>query len=196
MVWLRLNRAQFGLVFLSAALLVGGVAILLLPDPALPQPGTPEARDARTVVFEEPLPSIANDPAIALVASNPFDASRQPPAVRRTTTSAQTGEDENAGAAPASFVLLGTVVNARGRDIAVIQGGQEGPGGATYHVGEEPLPGFRVTRITRNGATITGNGQTIELEIQKAAQTGPGRFIPGARPAGLEGGNDDEDDQE
>jgi len=164
------------------------VAVLLVPSPAMPEPTGPRPGAGAPPAFEAPLPAVANDPAAPLVESNPFDASRKPPAQRHTaTTSEVTDPDLQQNLGGANFLLLGTVMTLNGRDIAVIQTPGGTPGGTTFHVGEEPMPGFRVTRITRTGATIVGGGQTFELEVRKAGEEGAmdrgRRFGPGADQA-------------
>jgi hypothetical protein len=78
-----------------------------------------------------------------------------------------------------NFVLLGTVVSPNGRNIAIIQGNPTVPGGAAYHQGEEPIPGYRVTHIARDGATIEGGGQSIELKVQTTSQPGMPGVVEG-----------------
>jgi hypothetical protein len=36
------------------------------------------------------------------------------------------------------------------------------------------VPGFRLTRITRDGATVVGQGQTIELKVRRPGDPGAG----------------------
>lgn len=187
MIWLRLDRPQLVLVLLAVAFLVGAIAALVAPTPALPEPAVPSAREGATIEFEPPLFAVANDPTSPLVEGNPFDDSRQPPAQRRTTTSAQDEAaallaDQGVGV---NFVLLGTVVRGSGRNIAVIQGNPLTPGGGTYHIGDEVMPGYRLTRITREGATISGGGQAIVLEINTPQ--------PGAQAFDEEYGEEDEE---
>ncbi len=190
MIWLRLDKGHLALVLLSAGFLLGAIAVLLLPAPALPEAATRAAGQGFAATFETPLPAVANDPTSALVEGNPFDATRQPPAQRRTIMGSGTPEEGMQGT-PFNFVLLGTVITGTGRNIAVIQGNPAQPSGGTYHVGEEPVPGFRVTSITRNGATIVGQGQTIELKVRKAGEPGG----PGGAQFGRQGNaqNYDED---
>jgi len=173
MISLRLNRLQLALAFLASALFLAAIAVLLLPAGARPEPALPMPRQGEPIAFEPPLYAVVNDPESPLVELNPFDAARRPPARRRTTASAA----EEAAALlqpipPANFVLLGTVVAGGNLTIAVIRANPLLPGGANYHVGDEVLPGYRVTRITRDGATVVGQGQRFELTIQKP--------IPGA----------------
>jgi hypothetical protein len=191
-IWLRLDRGQLALVLLSTALFVAAIVVLLLPAPALPGPATHASRAGSPPGFDVALPSIANDPAGPLVDANPFDASRQPPATRRTTLGTEGGDEQ---AMPAAFTLLGTVITGNGRDMAVIRANPAFPTGATYRVGDEPLPGYRLTSIRRDGVTISGNGQLFELEIQKA---GEARAPQGLRGAGYQGdfGDVDEDQGE
>jgi hypothetical protein len=200
MIWLRLGRLQLTLVLASALLLVGAVAALVVPAPAPLAPSGASGSRGTPPSFEAPLPAVANDPAIPLVEGNPFDASRKPPAQRITSTRQAGSEDGSEQMGIANFVLLGTVITGNGRDIAVIQANGVAPGG-TYHVGEEPMPGYRVTRITRTGATLSGPGGSIDLEIQKPGQEGQAanpvrRFGPGAvgpQPTYNEGDVGDED---
>lgn len=191
MIWLRLDKGQLALVLFSAALFVAAIVVLLLPAPALPEPAAPTSRAGSPPAFEVPLPSMANDPAGPLVDAHPFDASRQPPARRRTTLGTEGGDEQ---AMPAAFTLLGTVVTGNGRDMAVIRANPALPTGATYRVGDEPLPGYRLTSIRRDGVIISGNGQLFELEIQKAGQA---RTPQGLGGAGYQGdfGDIDEDEE-
>jgi hypothetical protein len=179
MIWLRLEKGQLALVLLSAGCLLAAITVLLLPAPALPEAATAAPQPGAPPGIDIPFPAVANDPNPPLVEGNPFDASRQPPAQRRTTMG--TGTPEGEQLTPYNFTLLGTVITGNGRDIAVIQGNPAVPRGGTYHVGEEPVPGFRVTRITRDGATITGQGQNIELKVRKASDTGAGAGLQGGR---------------
>jgi hypothetical protein len=194
MIWLRLDKGQLALVLLSVGFLIGAIAVLLLPTPALPDAETRAAGNGAVAPFETPFPAVANDPASALVTGNPFDASRQPPAQRRTIMSSGNPEDGQPGT-PFNFVLLGTVVIGNGRDIAVIQGNPAMPQGGTYHVGEEPVPGFKVTGITRDGATLVGQGQTIELKIRRPGDTNP-RMNPQFGQQGNGQGYDEDMDDE
>jgi hypothetical protein len=191
-IWLRLDKGQLALVLFSVALFVAAIVVLLLPAPALPEPAPLTSRDGSPPAFEAPLPSMANDPAGPLVDADPFDATRQPPARRRTTLGAEGGDEQ---ALPAAFTLLGTVVTGNGRDMAVIRANPALPTGATYRVGDEPLPGYRVTSIRRDGVTISGNGQLFELEIQKTADF---HMPQGLQGAGYQGdfGDTDEDQEE
>lgn len=169
MIWLRLNRLQLALTALAVALLVAAVAVVLLPSPALPEAAVPTPNDVSAVSFEVPLYAIANDPESPLVSGNPFDASRRPPDRRYTAATAAEDTATTGGppVAPVSFTLKGTVVLPDGRNIAVIQGNPAFPQGANYHVGDEVMPGYRLSRITRDGATIEGHGLRFDLEIQK-----------------------------
>ena len=197
MIWLRLDRGQMALVALSAGFLIAAIAVLLLSTPALPVAESRSAGNGAPLTFETPLPEVANDPAAALVTGNPFDASRQPPAQRRTIMGSG-APDDGSQSTPFNFVLLGTVIIGRGRDIAVIQGNPALPQGGTYHVGEEPVPGFRVTSITREGATIVGQGQTIDLKIRRAGEPAPAGMNPqfGRQPnAGYDEDMCDDEDQ-
>lgn len=175
MIWLRLNRAQVALASMAVALLIGAIAALLLPAPALPRsPNATTVAESR-ISFEAPLPAIANDPASPLVERNPFNAARQPPEQRRTATSAaEAAALLEAAQQPVNLVLMGTVVTGTGRNIAVIKGDPASPTGANYHVGDEPLPGYRITRITRDQVTILGNGRNLELTVQKDVPPIPG----------------------
>jgi hypothetical protein len=171
MIALRLKGLQLALAGLAAALFLAAVTMLLLPADALPRAGAVRMGAPAVMTFDLPLYAVANDPESPLVERNPFDATRRPPAKRRTMTT----EEENAAALaeaqnpPPTFKLLGTVLNPRGRNMAVISGNPLVPGGSSYHVGDEVQPGFRVTRITRDAATIVGKGQRIDLTIQAAA---------------------------
>ena len=194
MIWLRLDRGQLALVLLSVGFLIGAIAVLLLPTPALPEAETRAGGNGAPAPFETPLPAVANDPASALVTGNPFDASRQPPTQRRTVMSSGNPEDGQQ-VTPFNFVLLGTVVIGKGRDIAVIQGNPALPQGGTYHVGEEPVPGFKVTAISRDGATLVGQGQTIELKIRRAGDTTQGMNPQFGRQGNVQGYDEDMDDE-
>jgi hypothetical protein len=193
-IWLRLDKGQLALVLLSAGFLLGAIAVLLLPTPALPKAETRTPGEGARPAFETPLPAVANDPASALVTGNPFDASRQPPTVRRTVMGSGTPED-GMQATPFNFVLLGTVITGTGRNIAVIQGNPSLPRGGTYHVGEEPVPGFRVTAITKNGATIVGQGQTIELTVRRASDAAAAMNPQFGRQGSVQNYDEDEEDE-
>lgn len=165
---LRLDRLQTGLAALAAALFAAAIAALVVPPPAASEAAPPARPAATPLEFSPPLYVLANEPESALVERNPFDGSRRPPVRRRTATSA---EEEAAllaeQAAPqVQLVLMGTVVVPSGRNIAVI-GGPFLPAGGNYHVGDEPLPGYRVTAITRDSATVVHEGQRIQLRLQE-----------------------------
>ncbi|MBA2565743.1 MAG: hypothetical protein H0V09_10020 [Gemmatimonadetes bacterium] len=167
---LRLTRIQLALTLAAIALFVAAIAILLLPQrvPTLAAPPSGgRSTSGAPLVFEPPLYVAANTVESPLVERNPFDNSRKPP-VRRHTPGTSVGDSAGAqSVAPPQFTLLGTVLVPGGRDIAVIQADPSTPGGVNYHVGEEPLPGWRLTRITREEVTVVGQGQRIDLRIQK-----------------------------
>lgn len=166
----RLDRLQTGLAALAAALFAAAIAALVIPSPAASVAAPPSRSDGGAVEFSPPLYVLANEPESALVERNPFDSSRQPPARRRTSTSAEEEEAallaQQEAAQAVQLVLMGTVVVPGGRNIAVI-GGPLLPGGGNYHVGDEPLPGWRVTAISRDAATVVHEGRRIELRLQE-----------------------------
>jgi hypothetical protein len=171
----RARTLQLALGTLAAALFLAAIAVLLVPGGELPQAAERRAAAPQPTALDPPLYAIANDPESPLVERNPFDGSRRAPTRRRTLTTAE----ENAAAAeaaqspPPTFVLLGTVVIPSGRNIAVIAGNPLVPGGSTYHVGDEVQPGFRVIRITRDAATIVGNGRRFDLTLEGSSTAAP-----------------------
>jgi hypothetical protein len=166
----RLDRLQTALGALAAALFAAAIAALLVPTPAASGAAPPARPDAASVEFSPPLYVLANEPESALVERNPFESSRRPPARRRTSTSAEEEEAallaQQEAAQAVQLVLLGTVIVPSGRNIAVI-GGPLLPAGGNYHVGDEPLPGWRVTAISRHAASVVHEGRRIELRLQE-----------------------------
>jgi len=180
---LRLNRAQFGLAVLATALFVAAIAALFLSFGPPATPDLPGTASERPIVFEPPVYTVANDPESPLVERNPFDASRRAPARRRTTTASP--EEQQAvlpddATVPPPFNLLGTVVMPSGKNIAVLQTNALPPGGAPYHIGDEPLPGYRITAVARDRVTIVGGGSRFDLTFQTPATTAN----PETEPAG------------
>ncbi|MFN2433035.1 MAG: hypothetical protein ABR599_09545 [Gemmatimonadota bacterium] len=162
---LRLNRLQLALGALAVALFVGAILALVLPPPEPAAAALPGGEPPPPLRFDPPLYAVANDPESPIVEQNPFESSRRPPERRWSAAAAADPGLFQPAVAPPSFTLLGTVVVPGGRHIAVIQGNPQQPGGATYHVGDEVLPGWRLTHVTRTGATLVGEGQRIDLEV-------------------------------